>query len=56
MSICFVISVIEFRILVELFAGTAAGSVIRCERFLEKSSSRPPPNSIFSEIVDIRIG
>ena len=49
------VSVIGPVILVELLAGTAAGSVIRCERLLEKSSSRPPPNSIFNEIVDIRI-
>jgi hypothetical protein len=42
-------------ILVELIAETVAGSVMLWERLLEKSSSRPPPNSIFSEIVDIRI-
>ena len=28
-------------------AGMRAGTAILCERSLEKSSSRPPPNSIF---------
>ena len=37
------------------FFGTAAVSVSRWERSLERSSSRLPPNSLFSEIVDIRI-
>ena len=34
-----------------LSAGTVEGIVTRCERWLEKRSSRPPPNSILRDIV-----
>ena len=34
-----------------LSAGTVEGIVTRCERWLEKRSSRPPPNSILKDIV-----
>ncbi len=36
-------------------AGTSAGRSMRCERWFEKSSSRPPPNSIFSDMVDMPV-
>ena len=34
-----------------LSAGTVEGIVTRCERWLEKRGSRPPPNSILRDIV-----
>ena len=47
--------VVEFVRLVELLRGTVVpDSIIRY--LLEKRSSRPPPNSVFSEIVNIKIG
>ena len=55
MSIGLVGSTMVRFVSVELLLGMTAGSISRWERLLEKSSSRPPPNSIFSEIFDIRI-